>query len=110
MQSTRLALSLLVCAALSGCGDATPPNGESTSQAEPSAPGPWDTLAVLPPEAQSYGLDVYTAKCTRCHGNLGQGVGKNPPITDLTPTAMQQKLLDYRSGKTKGKQIGRAHV
>ncbi len=105
MQSTRLALSLLVCAALSGCGDATPPNGEGTSQAEPSAPGPWDTLAALPPEAQPYGLDVYTAKCASCHGNLGQGVGKNPPITGLTPTAMQQKLLDYRSGKIKAKQV-----
>ncbi|MHB1083763.1 MAG: c-type cytochrome [Thiobacillus sp.] len=105
MQSTRLALSLLVCAALSACGDATPPNSEGTSQAGPSAPGPWDTLAALPPEAQPYGLDVYTAKCASCHGNLGQGVDKNPPITGLTPTAMQQKLLDYRSGKIRAKQV-----
>ena len=104
MQSTRLALSLLVCAALAGCGDATLPNGEDTSQAASSAPGPWDTLAALPPEAQPYGLDVYTAKCVSCHGNLGQGVGKNPPVTGLTPTAMQQKLLDDRSGKIKAKQ------
>lgn len=107
MQSTRLGLSLLVIAALSACGgDAPPPAGEGIAPAgssESSAPGPWDTLAALPPEAQPYGLDVYTEKCASCHADLGQGKGKNPPIKGLTSTAMQSKLLDYRAAKFKGK-------
>jgi cytochrome c553 len=106
MQPIRFALSLIAIAALSACGDGTPSSGTGASQTGSVAstvPGPWDTLAALPPEAQPYGLDVYTAKCASCHGNLGQGVGKNPSITGLTPSAMQQKLLDYRSGKIKGK-------
>jgi cytochrome c553 len=65
-------------------------------------PDPSDILAALPPEAQPYGLDVYTAKCASCHGNLGQGVDKNPALKGLTPAAMQQKLLDYRADKTPG--------
>jgi cytochrome c553 len=100
-------LSLLVFAALAACGDATSPGSEGASQdgsASSSAPGPSDVLAALPPESQPYGLDVYTAKCSSCHGNLGQGVGKNPPLTGLTPSAMQQKLLDFRAGKIKGEQ------
>lgn len=107
MQVFRTGLILLAMAALAACGDATPPGGKEASQAgtaAPAAPGPWDILAALPPEAQPYGLDVYTAKCVSCHGNLGQGMGKNPAITGLTPAAMLQKLLDYRSGTLHGKQ------
>jgi mono/diheme cytochrome c family protein len=105
MQAIRFALSLLAIAALSACGDATPPSGTGASQtgsAASAAPSPWDTLAALPPEARPYGLDVYTAKCASCHGDLGQGMGKNPQITGLKHAAMQQKLLDLRAGKTQG--------
>lgn len=102
MHPIRLGLSLLAMATLSACGDATSPNDEGGSPAARAAPGPWDTLAALPPEAQPYGLDVYTAKCVSCHGNIGQGVDKHPPLKGLTPIAMQQKLRDYRAGAIQG--------
>lgn len=100
-------LILFLCAALAACGDATPPTEENAPQAESAAsalPHPSDILAALPPEAQPYGLDIYVAKCITCHGDLGQGVNKNPALKGLTPAAMQQKLLDYRAGKTLGAQ------
>lgn len=104
MKPVHLATSLFLFAALAACGDATPPSGDDASQAAAAStlPDPSDVLAALPPEAQPYGLDVYTAKCASCHGNLGQGVDKNPALKGLTPAAMQQKLLDYRAGKTPG--------
>ena len=102
MHPIRLGLSLLAMATLSACGDTTSPNDEGGSPATRAAPGPWDTLAALPPEAQPYGLDVYTAKCVSCHGNIGQGVDKHPPLKGLTPIAMQQKLRDYRAGALQG--------
>lgn len=105
MKPVHLGMSLFLFAAFAACGDATAPGGEAASPAESAAsalPDPADILAALPPEAQPYGLDVYTAKCVSCHGNLGQGVDKNPALKGLTPAAMQQKLLDYRAGKTLG--------
>jgi mono/diheme cytochrome c family protein len=107
MHPTQLGMSLLLLAALAACGDASSPDGEGTQQAGPATsalPDPSDVLAALPPEAQPYGLDVYTAKCASCHGDLGQGVGNHPALRGLTPPAMQQRLLDYRSGKTLGAQ------
>lgn len=106
MKAAHFGTSLFLFALLAGCGDATSPGGEDTTQAAPasSLPNPADTLAALPPEAQPYGLDVYTAKCASCHGELGEGIGKNPALSGLTPAAMQQKLLDYRSGKLQGAQ------
>lgn len=103
MHPIPLGLSLLVLAALAACGDSTAPNGE-TPTGSASAPGPWDTLAALPPEAQPYGLDVYTAKCLSCHGNLGQGIDKHPALKGLNSTAMQKTLLDYRAGSIQGVQ------
>lgn len=105
MNPVHLVTSLILLAALAACGDVTAPGGEDVSQAGSAAstlPDPSDILAALPPEAQPYGLDVYTAKCASCHGNLGQGVDKNPALQGLTPSTMQQKLLDYRAGKTQG--------
>ncbi len=105
MHAARLGLNLLMLAALSACGDATPPGGESASPAIPvvsGEPGPSDILAALPAAEQPYGLDVYTAKCLQCHGNLGQGVDDNPPLKGLDPRAMYRKLLDYRAGGIEG--------
>lgn len=104
MQSIHLSLSILAFTLVSACGDATSPSSEAqTESATSAAPGPWDTLAALPPEDQPYGLDVYTGKCASCHGNLGQGVGNSPALKGLSPTAMQQKLLGYRAVKAAGK-------
>ena len=100
MKPVYLGMSLLLCAALTACGDGTSPDNANSGTVL-HAGGPFDVLAALPPESQPYGLDVYTAKCANCHGNLGQGVSKNPAITGLTPYAMQQKLLAFRAG-TKG--------
>lgn len=109
MHPIHLGLSLFIVAGLSACGDAS--TSGSNTQAGPaavsaSAPGPWDTLAALPPEDQPYGLDVYTEKCLSCHGKLGQGVGKNPSLKGLSSTAMQLKLLDYRAAKVKNAKAG----
>lgn len=106
MQSARLLPILLVCTALSACGDKS-----SSDKAEPApagvtstGTGPADILAALPPEEQPYGLDVYTAKCIACHGDLGQGIANAPTLKGLTQAAIHQKLLDYRAGKTLGAQ------
>jgi cytochrome c553 len=104
MQSIRLGLTLCILALVSACGDATAPDGNGSAQTAPSMPGPWDTLAALAPADQPYGLDVYTAKCLSCHGDLGQGVDKNPALKGLTSTAMQNKLLEFRAGSIKGDQ------
>lgn len=105
MKPALFATSLFLLATLAACGDASSPGDDAASQAEPAAPAagdPSDILAALPPEAQPYGLDVYTAKCVSCHGDLGQGVANNPPLKGLARAAMQQKLLAYRAGKTLG--------
>jgi len=112
MIATRIGLSLLVIAALTACGDATTPGSESSAPAGPAAstgPGPTDILAALPPESQPYGLDVYTAHCVKCHGDVGQGVDNHPALKGLTPTGMYQKLLDYRAGNMQGEQAGAMH-
>lgn len=102
MHPFHLGLSLFIVAALSACGDSsTSGSSTQTDPAAASAPGPWDTLAALAPEDQPYGLDVYTEKCLSCHGDLGQGVGKNPSLKGLSATAMELKLLDYRAAKVK---------
>ena len=102
-----LAASLLLITLLAACGESTPPGTEVRAPAGPSAgalPAPGDVLAALPPEAQPYGLDVYTSRCLSCHGDLGQGIGDAPALRGLTRAAMQQKLHDYRAGKTFGAQ------
>lgn len=107
MNPVHLATSLLLFAALAACGDATAPDEGKTSPAGSAAaalPDPHDILAALPADAQPYGLDVYTAKCVSCHGDLGQGIAGNPALKGLKPAVIQQKLLDYRSGKTPGPQ------
>lgn len=108
MKPAHLGTTLFLLAVLAACGDAPPPDGgpDPSRTGSPTAAGkvPSDILAALPPEARPYGLDVYTAKCASCHGSLGQGVDKNPSLTGLTPGSMQQKLLDFRSGKIQGAQ------
>lgn len=107
MHPIHLGLSLFIVAALSACGDSsTSGSSTQTDPAAASAPGPWDTLAALAPEDQPYGLDVYTEKCLSCHGDLGQGVGKNPSLKGLSSTAMELKLLDYRAAKVKNAKAG----
>jgi cytochrome c553 len=109
MIATRIGLSLLVIAAVTACGDASSPDGKSAVPAGPAStagPRPADILAALPPEAQPYGLDVYGAHCVKCHGDTGQGVDNHPPLKGMTPTAMYQKLLDFRGGNIQGEQAG----
>jgi len=108
MKSFHIATSLFLLATLAACGDSGAPDGKAdTALTEsPAQPGsnPADILAALPPEDQPYGLDVFTAKCVQCHGNLGLGIDNNPALTGLTRSAMQQKMLAYRAGKTMGPQ------
>lgn len=106
MKSFLLALSLIALTALTACGDSTPPGDDATGQGRAAYTGsePWFVLNALPPAEQPYGLDVYTAKCQSCHGNLGQGVGGHPPLKGMTPADMQKKLLAFRDGSLQGKQ------
>ncbi len=107
MKPLYLGTTLFLFALLAACGDATAPGGKEATQAAPASPAlpdPSDVLAKLPPGDQPYGLDVYSAKCSSCHGDLGQGIDKNPALKGLTPAAMQQQLLDYRTGKILGAQ------
>ncbi|HBU29334.1 MAG TPA: hypothetical protein DEB56_06575 [Thiobacillus sp.] len=104
MRATHFGTSLFLLATLVACGDGTPSSEEKASPAASAASDPKDVLAGLPPEAQPYGLDVYTAKCVSCHGDLGQGIDNSPALRGLTPAAMQEKLLAYRAGQPQGAQ------
>jgi cytochrome c553 len=108
MKPFHIATRLFLLATLAACGDSGTPNGKADTALEESpaqaASNPADILAALPPEDQPYGLDVYTAKCVQCHGNVGLGIDNNPTLTGLTRSAMQQKMLAYRAGKTLGPQ------
>lgn len=105
MNPAPLAASLLLLATLVACGKSAPSNDEHAAlPAAPATPGPADMLAKLPHDSRPYGLDVYTANCTSCHGALGQGDAANPALKGMTRAAMYQTLLDYRSGKMQGAQ------
>ena len=106
MKPAPLAASLFLLAVLAACGDGTSPSAEGPSAAAPTGPDPSDILAALPPDAQPYGLEVYTAKCASCHGGLGQGIDTNPALSGLKRAAMYQRLLDYRTGKAQGEHAG----
>jgi mono/diheme cytochrome c family protein len=98
MKPVPLATSLFLLSTLVACGkDAPPPSEEQATAPASTLPGPADILAALPHDARPYGLDVYTAKCASCHGDLGQGVGTHPGLKNVTRAAMYQKLLDYRT-------------
>ena len=100
--ATRLFLLTLLAA----CGDAAPP-AEKSAEQDPAAsarPAPDDVLAALPPETRPYGLDVYTARCLGCHGDVGQGSDEAPALRGLSRAVMQDTLHDYRAGKPFGAQ------
>lgn len=61
-----------------------------------------DEIYALPADAQPHGLDVYTAQCASCHGDLRQGVDGNPALKGLSAAAMMQRLKDYRAGTVQG--------
>ena len=102
MNPVPLATGLFLFTMLAACGDATPPGTEPASTAAPATGGPSDILAALRADARPYGLDVYTAHCASCHGDLGQGVDANPALGGQTRAAIYQRLLDYRAGKAQG--------
>ncbi|HQT00478.1 MAG TPA: c-type cytochrome [Thiobacillus sp.] len=88
---------------LAACGDGKDAMSSNQS-AENVLPDPMDVIYALPPEAQPYGLDVYTANCAGCHGELGQGVDSNPALKGLSAAEMMQRLKDYREGTVQGEQ------
>lgn len=106
MKTSHRVLNLLAIATLSACGDSGSPGEVTGKDGAPAYVGtePWYVLNAILPEQQPYGLDVYTAKCLSCHGDVGQGVGSNPAIQGMTPADMQKKLLAYRDGRLKGTQ------
>tara|TARA_R110002049_G_scaffold47311_1_gene136509 strand:+ start:125 stop:508 length:384 start_codon:yes stop_codon:yes gene_type:complete len=106
MKLFRLGLSLFAIAALSACGDGSAPDEGAGKDGRAAYAGtePWYILNALPPEEQPYGLDVYTAKCLSCHGNIGQGVDGHPALKGMTPADIQNKLRAYRDGSLQGQQ------
>lgn len=98
------AACLFLLGMLSACGKETPTGSAPATAPAATAPGPADILAALPHDARPYGLDVYTAKCAGCHGDLAQGIGANPGLTGMTRATMYQKLLDYRAGQARSGQ------
>jgi mono/diheme cytochrome c family protein len=100
MKPSQFGMSLILLASLAACGDASAPDDTNARKIDPptsALPNPADVLAALPPAEQPYGLDVYTARCMSCHGDLGDGAGNNPALKGLKRAVVQQKLLDYRS-------------
>jgi cytochrome c553 len=102
MQTFHLGTGLLLSALLVACGDSDKPNKTVAGDAAAGLPHPAETLAALPPEAQPYGLDVYTEKCLACHGKLGEGAEGGPAITGIKQADMYYKLLPYRAGTAQG--------
>ncbi|MHB1092323.1 c-type cytochrome [Thiobacillus sp.] len=98
------AACLFLLVVLSACGKKAPPGSEPVTAPASTAPEPADILAALPHDAQPYGLDVYTAKCASCHGDLAQGIGTNPGLMGMTRATMYQKLLDYRTAQARSGQ------
>lgn len=101
MKPVFLGIPLLFSALLVACGDATSP-GEQGTDASAGLPAPFEILAAVPHENRPYGLDVYTAQCLSCHGELGLGGNGNPTLKGLNRGVLHQKLLDYRAGKVTG--------
>lgn len=103
MNPAHLAASVFLSALLAACGDATPPEGPMPATTGSSAhPDPAAILAALPPEAQPYGLDVYTVRCAGCHGELGQGIDKAPTLRKLSRAELFQKVTDCRAARLAG--------
>ncbi len=103
MQTFYLGTGLLLSALLVACGDSDKPNGTPASDnAATGLPHPAEIVSALPPEAQPYGLDVYTEKCLACHGKLGEGAEGGPAITGIKQADMYHKLLPYRTGTVQG--------
>lgn len=92
---------LLTCVLLAACGEGKEAES-SGATAKNALPDPMDVIYALPADAQPYGLDVYTAQCASCHGDLGQGVDGNPALKGLSAAAMMQRLKDYRAGTVQG--------
>ena len=92
---------LLACILLTACGDSKE-GAPSEAATQNALPDPMDVIYALPPEAQPYGLDVYTAQCASCHGALGEGMNGNPALKGLSAAAMMQRLKDYRAGTVPG--------
>jgi ubiquinol-cytochrome c reductase cytochrome b subunit len=56
--------------------------------AGPPSPPQWEVLAATAPAKANNGARLYAANCSRCHGDLGQGVaGAFPPLAKNTVVA-----------------------
>lgn len=103
MQTFHPGAALLLSALLVACGGSDKPDAAAASEdAAAGQPHPAEVLSALPPEAQPYGLDVYTEKCRVCHGRLGEGADGNPAITGIKQAGMYHRLLPYRAGTAQG--------
>lgn len=120
MKTSQLLLALLLSASLVACGEKKAPEAPAEAPAESVAPpvpmAPEEGVAGhvegLTPEHAAPAADgvaedghaLYAAKCTSCHGQMGEGVGKNPKLAGLKVADIKAKVADYRAGKQMGAQ------
>lgn len=67
---------LIAALLLAGCGG----SGDATHSA--AVPPGWRPAAELPAELVR-GRDVFTARCTQCHGKLALGTEQGPPLVHI---------------------------
>jgi len=101
MPHRSLLLALMLGAALTACG-----KQEEAAQLQTSAAAPSAAAVVATAEAVA-AVDApakYRASCASCHGEMGEGVDKNPKLAGLKRDEINAKLADYRAGKQMGPQ------
>jgi mono/diheme cytochrome c family protein len=82
MKAVIVGVAVLVFAGITGLGNAGGPSLKDLNVSQPER----DVLS---------GRVIYSTTCIRCHGVDGKGDGQmkfNPPVADLTSSAVQGKL------------------
>jgi len=66
---------------------------------DPHAPGPVAReVAAAPAVSPQVTAPAGASKCAKCHGKLGEGVKKNPPLAGLDSAVFIDRMQHYRSG------------
>ncbi len=98
-------LSLAACDAKpqevkGGSPPAAAPSAIAANPVAPSTPaGAKPAVATISPAAEKEAGDIFTARCSLCHGAKGEGngpasAGLNPPPRNFTDPAWQEKVTD----------------
>jgi cytochrome c553 len=99
---SALLAGLILATALSACGKNEEAAAPSPAPAQPATEAPPPATA---PTQEDAGFDpsaTFASTCSKCHGAMGEGVGKNPKLSGLKRDEIAAKLKDYRDGKQVG--------